>query len=101
MKLQALRDNIVLRPIMASNKTEGGIIMSDKFRERFEDGAVIVSIGPMVKDLAIGNVVIRPDPPRYEIIDDNTNEIQWISAEEDILAKLIPEQKDIVAIVIE
>ena len=89
MKLEALRDYIVLRPIMASNQTEGGILMADKYRERFEDGAVVVSIGPMVKDLVIGDVVIRPDPPRYEIIDDNTREITWLSAEEDVLAKVI------------
>ena len=91
MKLEALRDYIVLRPIMASNQTEGGIIMADKYRERFEDGAVIVSVGPDVNRLVPGDVVIRPDPPRYEIVDDSTHEITWLSAEEDILAKVVNE----------
>ena len=89
MKLEALRDNIVLKPIKADSKTKGGIQMPDQFRERFEDGAVIVSVGPDVQGLALGNIVVRPDPPRYEIVDDNTGEILWISAEEDILARVV------------
>ena len=93
MKLEALRDNLVLQPIMADSRTKGGIHMPDQFRERFEDGAVIISIGPMVADLAVDDVVIRPDPPRYEITDDSTGEIFWLTAEEDILAKIISDDK--------
>jgi len=89
MKLEALRDNIVLRPIKADSKTKGGIQMPNQFREKFEDGAVIVSVGPDVKGLALGNIVVRPDPPRYIVTDDDTSEELWLSAEEDILAKII------------
>jgi len=92
MNLQATDDNIVLRPIMAGNKTAGGIVLPNA--DAFEDGAVIISIGPDVNRLVVGDIVVRPDPPRYIITDDDTGEIFLICAEVDILAKMLPEEPD-------
>lgn len=89
MKLEALKNNIVLRPILADAVTKGGIHMPGKSRDRFEDGAEVISVGPLVEDLATGDIVIRPDPPRYEIVDDNTDEVFWLAEENDILAKIV------------
>ena len=91
MKLEALRDYIVLRPIMADTKTitKGGIVMPDGYGDKFEDGAVVVSVGPLVENLAAGDIVVRPDPERREITNESTGEILWLSAEEDILAKVV------------
>lgn len=89
MNLQATQDNLVLRPIIAGNKTAGGIALPD--RGAFEDGAVVISIGPNVDDIAVGDIVVRPDPPRYTVNDDGTGEIFLICAEVDILAKMLPD----------
>lgn len=91
MKLEALRDCIVLRPILADTKTvtKGGIVMPNGYSDKFEDGAEVISVGPLVENLAAGDIVIRPEPERREITDDNTGEVFWLSAEEDILAKVI------------
>ena len=90
MKLEALRDYIVVRPILAQRKvSSGGIAMPDQCQERYEDGVEIVSIGPKVEGLAVGQIVVRPDPPRYVMTDDDTNEEFWICAEEDIAARIL------------
>ena len=89
MNLEATQDNIVLRPIMASGVSAGGVVLPGA--KQFEDGAVVTSVGPDVERLAIGDVVVRPDPPRYTVIDDDTGEISLICAEVDILAKMLPD----------
>lgn len=87
MKLQALSDNLVLKPIMAGQKSAGGIVLPGT--ERFEDGCTIISIGPLVTTLAVGDIVVRPDPPSMEITDDGTHEILWLCKESDILARVV------------
>ena len=93
MNLQATQDNIVLKSIMASNITTGGVMLPGA--KTFEDGAEVISVGPQVVDIAIGDIVVRPDPPRYTITDDNTGEILLICAEVDILAKVLPEESNV------
>lgn len=90
MNLFATQDNIVLRPIMASDKSAGGIVLPGE--RNFEDGCVVLSIGPNVEDIAVGDIVVRPDPPRYTISDDDTGEVLMLCAEVDILAKILPEK---------
>ncbi len=90
MNLEATQDNIVLRPIMAGNVTAGGVILPNQ--GAFEDGAVVISIGPNVDDIAVGDIVVRPDPPRITVNDDDTGEIFLICAEVDILAKMLPDE---------
>ena len=92
MNLAATDDNVILQPIMASDKSVGGIVLPGA--RGFEDGAVIISIGPDVNRLVVGDIVVRPDPPRYTVSDDNTGEIYLICAEVDILAKILPEVDD-------
>lgn len=89
MNLLATQDNLVLRPIMASGISAGGVVLPGA--KQFEDGCIVLSIGPHVEDIAVGDVVVRPDPPRYTIVDDDTNEVLFICAEVDILAKILPE----------
>lgn len=89
MNFQALQDNIVLRPIMAGNESAGGILLPNK--GDFENGAVVISIGPDVKDIAVGDIVVRPEPCRYDIDDADTGEILLFCAEVDVLAKILPE----------
>lgn len=92
MNLCATQDNIVLKPIIASNITAGGVVLPGE--KTFEDGAVVISVGPLVEDIAIGEIVVRPDPPRYTVTDDDTHEMLLICAEADILAKMLPEVTD-------
>lgn len=90
MNLEATDDNLILRPIMASGISAGGVVLPGA--KQFEDGAVIISKGPDVSNrLGIGDIVVRPDPPRYTITDDDTGEILLICAEVDILAKMLPD----------
>jgi len=94
MNLIATQDNVVLRPVMAGNKSAGGIVLPNQ--GTFEDGAVVISIGPKVEDIAIGDIVVRPDPCRYDISDDDTGEIFLICAEVDILAKMLPDREPLI-----
>ena len=89
MNLEATEDNIVLRPIMSSGVTAGGVMLPQG--KTFEDGAEIISVGPDVKRLAIGDIVVRPDPCHYTLKDDDTGEILLICSEIDIMAKILPE----------
>lgn len=96
MNLSALQDNIVLRPIMAGNVTAGGIVLPNQ--GKFEDGAVIISVGPDVERLVVGDIVVRPDPPRIEVSDDDTGEIFLICAEVDVLAKMLPDEPNVLEV---
>ena len=93
MKLEATQDNLVLQPILASGVSAGGVVLPGA--KQFEDGCIILSVGPQVVDLAPGQVVVRPDPPRYTITDDLTGEIFLLCAEVDVLAKMLPEDSDV------
>lgn len=92
MKLQALRDNLVLKPILASGVSAGGVVLPGA--KQIEDGCIVISTGPMVADLAVNDIVVRPDPPRYIIVDDDTGEELWLSAEEDVLAKVVNDKEE-------
>lgn len=89
MNLKATQDNLVLKAVFKSGTTPGGIVMPDV--SDFEDGAIVTSIGPLVEDLAVGDVVVRPDPPRFTVTDDEAGELYWLVAEADILAKILPD----------
>ena len=90
MKLVALGKNIVIHPIRSADRTLEGILLPQS-QFGYEDGAVVLSVGPLVEDLAPGDVVVRPDPPLYEIVDDATKEELWLTCESDILAKIVPD----------
>ncbi len=93
MNLIATQDNLVLKAVFASGITAGGIVMPGV--KQFEDGAVVTSVGPNVEDIVIGDVVVRPDPPRFTVVDDETEELYWLVAEADILAKMLPDKEPI------
>ncbi len=93
MNLEATQDNLVLRPIMASGISAGGVVIPGV--RQFEDGCTVMSIGPLVEALVIGDIVVRPDPVRYTVTDDETGEILWLVAEADVLAKMLPDRKPI------
>lgn len=90
MNLCATQDNLVLKAVLKSGITPGGIVMPGN--SDFEDGATVISVGPLVEDLVIGDIVVRPDPPRFTVIDDETEEMFWLVAEADILAKMLPDE---------
>ncbi len=90
MRLEALDDNVILRPIIASGISAGGVVLPGA--KQFEDGCVVTSVGPNVERLVPGDIVVRPDPPRYTITDDDTGEILLIAADVDILARILPEE---------
>ena len=92
MNLKATDDNVILKPVMSKGVTAGGVVLPGG--KTFEDGAVVTSIGPDVERLVVGDVVVRPDPPRMSVIDDETNEVFLICAEVDILAWILPEKSD-------
>ena len=92
MNLKATDDNVILKPVMSKGVTAGGVVLPGG--KTFEDGAVVTSIGPDVERLVVGDVVVRPDPPRMSVIDDETNEVFLICAEVDILAHILPEKSD-------
>ncbi len=94
MNLVATADNLVLKAQFASGISPGGIAMPGG--KQFEDGAIVISIGPLVENLVIGDIVVRPDPPRFEVIDDETKELFWLCAEADVLAKILPDRESII-----
>jgi len=95
MKLEATDDNVVLKAVLGSGISAGGVVIPGA--KTIEDGAEIISVGPNVERLAIGDIVVRPDPPRYEVTDDDTNEIYWLCAEVDILAKFVNEESNAIS----
>jgi chaperonin GroES len=89
---QATGDFLILRPIKADTRSAGGIVLPDQSKEKFGDNAVVVSVGPEVsQDFQIGDVVLRPDPARIEISDPRIGDILLVVAEEDIVAKMVPD----------
>ena len=46
MNLFATQDNLILRPIMASGVSAGGVVLPGT--KQFEDGAIVTSVGPDV-----------------------------------------------------
>ena len=89
MVLQALRSNVVLR--MQAKKTEwNGIRLSDGAAQE-SDFAEVVSVGPDVLSLQIGDIVLRPAPANYEYTSEegeDKGKIYLISPESDIAAKV-------------
>jgi len=57
MSLQPLADRIVLEQIESEEKTSSGIILPDSAKEKPEQ-AKVIAIGPDVKGVKVGEVVL-------------------------------------------
>ena len=90
MNLEALGNNVVVSPVRSANKTSGGVLLPQS-QSGYEDGAVVLSVGPNVEGLVPGDVVVRPDPALFEMVDDATGEEFWMVSASDILAKIVEE----------
>lgn len=56
-KIRPLKDRVVVRRSSAEEKTKGGLIIPDNAKEKPIQGEVL-AIGPDVKDIEPGNVVL-------------------------------------------
>jgi len=56
-KIRPLKDRVVIRRSSAEEKTKGGLIIPDNAKEKPIQGEVL-AIGPEVKDIEPGNVVL-------------------------------------------
>jgi len=89
MILEALRNSVVLK-LQPKKTQKNGIRLSDRAAEE-SDFAEVVSVGPDVNCLHIGDVVLRPAPANYEYISeegDDRGTIYLISPETDIAARV-------------
>lgn len=90
MSYQALSNFLILKPLKAVQQSAGGIMLPDKSKNQFSDFAVVVSVGPEVsQDLCVGNTVVRPDPARYELTNDDTGEILLVVEEDDVMVRVV------------
>lgn len=83
--IEPLKDNVVIKPTKASEKTPGGILLPDRAQKDPKFG-VVQSVGPDVQALKSGDVVLLPG------WDDTTLEINGVKyiilAEKSISARI-------------
>ena len=83
MKLKPLKDRVVVSYSAEIEKTAGGIYVPDSAKEKPQQGKV-EAVGPEVKELKVGNVVLFDKYSGSKVTVDDTE--QLIIKEEDILA---------------
>lgn len=83
MKLKPLKDRVVVSYSAEIEKTAGGIYVPDSAKEKPQQGKV-EAIGPEVKELKVGNVVLFDKYSGSKVMVDDKE--QLIIKEEDILA---------------
>lgn len=87
MKMKPLGTRVIIEPLVAEEKTQGGIIIPDSAKEKPQSGKV-VAIGPGSKDepmeVKVGDVVLYGKYSGTEISHENNNYL--IMSQSDILA---------------
>ncbi|MDQ5943296.1 MAG: chaperonin GroES [Patescibacteria group bacterium] len=83
MSLQPLADRIVLEQIESEEKTSSGIILPDSAKEKPEQ-AKVIAIGPDVKGIKVGEVVLYTKYGPNEVKVDGNEYL--IVKEEDVMA---------------
>lgn len=87
MKMKPLGTRVIIEPLVAEEKTQGGIIIPDSAKEKPQSGKV-VAIGPGSKDepmeVKVGDVVLYGKYSGTEISYENNNYL--IMSQSDILA---------------
>ena len=85
MNLQPLADRIVLEQVESEEKTSSGIILPDSAKEKPEQ-AKVVAVGPSVKELKTGDMVLYTKYGPNEVKVDGKEYL--VVKEEDVLAIL-------------
>lgn len=85
MSLQPLADRIVLEQVESGEKTSSGIILPDSAKEKPEQ-AKVVAVGPDVKELKTGDMVLYTKYGPNEVKVDGQEYL--VVKEEDVLAIL-------------
>ncbi len=85
MSLQPLADRIVLEQVESEEKTSSGIILPDSAKEKPEQ-AKVVAVGPDVKELKTGDMVLYTKYGPNEVKVDGQEYL--VVKEEDVLAIL-------------
>lgn len=85
MSLQPLADRIVLEQVESEEKTSSGIILPDSAKEKPEQ-AKVVAVGPDVKELKTGDLVLYTKYGPNEVKVDGKEYL--VVKEEDVLAIL-------------
>ncbi len=97
--LQPLRDRVIVKPLDAESKTEGGIILPESARERPREGEVI-AVGPgrpgpdgelIPVSVQVGDIVIYTEYAGTEV--KLAGEKYLIVEESSLLAARLPEEK--------
>lgn len=91
MKIQPIRDNVLIEPIKKEAKTDSGIFLPENGQDKQEQG-IIIAVGPGIKkdgklislDIKVGDTVIFTQYGPNEIKVDNKKFL--IAKESDILA---------------
>lgn len=83
MNLQPLADRIVLEQVESEEKTSSGIILPDSAKEKPEQ-AKVVAVGPDVKELKTGDMVLYTKYGPNEVKVDGNEYL--IVKEEDVMA---------------
>lgn len=85
MNYQPLGDRVVVKAVPRVEKTSGGILMPGVLQESLHKGpieATVVSIGPEVYEVAVGEVVMIPKAGGTEVVDEDGEKIIVISESE-------------------
>lgn len=87
IKMKPLGNRVIIEPLVAEEKTQGGIIIPDSAKEKPQSGKV-VAVGPGTKDepmeVKVGDVVLYGKYSGTEISYENNNYL--IMSQSDILA---------------
>lgn len=85
MSYQPLGDRVVVKVVPRIEKTSGGILMPGVLQESLHKGpieATVVSVGPDVKEVSAGEVVMIPKAGGTEVIGEDGEKIIVISETE-------------------
>lgn len=85
MSYQPLGDRVVVKVVPRIEKTSGGILMPGVLQESLHKGpieATVVSVGPDVKEVSAGEVVMIPKAGGTEVVDEDGEKIIVISETE-------------------
>lgn len=87
IKMKPLGTRVIVEPLLAEEKTQGGIIIPDSAKEKPQSGKV-VAVGPGTKDevmeVSVGDVVLYGKYSGTEISYENNDYL--IMSQSDILA---------------
>lgn len=87
MKIKPLRDYVAVKPITKEEKTKTGIILPDTAEKEKPEQGRVISVGPKVKELKKGDLVLFTKYSPNEIKVDNKELL--VIKQEDILAIIL------------